>query len=203
MKDEIQVTHAKLQWPAGTPRTRIDARESNSQWKKTMTFYQDALVKEFGRMGVVAIKITSNNTVQDPAVAVWVSRQKEADYSWQELLGISDPSPTPAEIGSAYRSKVAPYHTDQPGKGDLEMFLLLTKARDRAMEWIEMTEGHLHNYAIACDRWKEARWNLNAIRLTVGATRQIERCASSALMEKMFSGFAQITEGTPNAQAAT
>lgn len=200
MKQDIAITHGKLEWPAGTPRTRIDSRESNSQWKKTSTFYEDALIKEFDRMGVVAIKITTNNTVQDPGVAVWVSRQKEADYSWQDLLGITDPSPSKDEINRAYREKIVPYHTDKPGS-DLEMFLLITKARDRALEWIQMTEGHLHNYAIACDRWKESKWNLNAIRLTVGAMRQMERCGTSAMMEKAFAGFAAITEGT-SGQAA-
>jgi hypothetical protein len=193
MKEEIVVTHGKLEWPAGTPRTRINDRESNSQWKKTAREYEESVVKEFGRMGVVAIKITTNNTVQDPAVAVWVSRQKQADYSWQDLLGITDPQPTKEEIAKAYRDKVAPFHDDKPTK-DIEMFILITKARDRALEWIQMTEGHLHNYAIACDRYKEARWNLNAIRLTIGAMRTIERCATSALMEKMFAGFAAITE---------
>jgi hypothetical protein len=201
VKEQIQVTHGKLEWPAGTPRTRIDSREPNSQWKKTASFYETALLKEFDRMGVVAVKITMNNTVQDPGVAVWVSRQKEADYSWQDLLGIIDPQPSKEEISRAYRIKVAPFHTDRPDKGDIEMFMLLTKARDRAIEWIEMSEGHLHNYAIACDRYKEARWNLNAIRLTIAAMRTIERCATSALMEKMFSGLAALTEGSSAASA--
>lgn len=196
-KEEIIVTHGKLEWPAGTPRTRINDRDSNPQWKKTALFYEQAMLKEFDRMGVVSVKITTNNTVQDPAVAVWISRQKEADYSWQDLLGINDPSPTKDEIAKAYREKVVPYHTggDVKQGADLEMFLLLTKARDRALEWIQMTEGSLHNYAIACDRWAESKWNLNAIRLTVGAMRQMERCGTSAMMERAFSGFAAITEG--------
>lgn len=200
MKEEIQVTHGKLEWPANSLRTRIDARESNSQWKKPASFYEEALIKEFDRMGVVAVKITTGNTVQDPGVAVWVSRQKEADYSWQDLLGINNPSPTREEIGAAYKQKVAPFHDDKPGR-DLEMFLLITKARDRAFEWIQMSEGHLHNYAIACDRWKESKWNLNAIRLTVAAMRQMERCGTSAMMEKAFAGFAAITENSSAAAA--
>jgi len=194
MKEEIQVTHAKLDWPAGTMRTLIGNREPNSQWKKPMSYYEQALVKELDRLGVVGIKITMNNTVQEPGVAVWISRQREADYSWQQLLGIDNPAPSREEINSAYRKKSAPFHPDNPTNADLEMFLLLTKARDRAMEWIEMSEGRTHNMVIACDRWKEARWNLNAIRLTIGALRQTERCGTSAMMEKAFAGFAALTE---------
>jgi len=191
--EEIQVTHGKLEWPAGTPRTRIDTREINSQWKKNARDYEAALLKEFDRMGVVAVKVTTNNTMQDPGVAVWVSRQPLADYSWQDILGIDNPSPTRDEIGAAYREKAKPFHTDKPGS-DLETFLLITKARDRAYEWIEMSEGRMHNYAIACDRFKEVRWNLCAIRLTIAAVRTIERCGTSALMEKAFEGFKVLTE---------
>jgi len=191
---DFSITRGKLEWPAGTPRTFIGSREVNSQWKKTLTYYEDALAKELDRLGVVSVKITTNNTAQDPGVAVWISRQKEADYSWQQLLGIDNPEPTREEITSSYRRKVAPFHPDNPGGGDPENFLLITKARDRALEWIEMSEGHQHNYVIACDRFKEARLNLNAIRMTIGAMRTMERCATSALMEKAFSGFAALTE---------
>lgn len=202
MKEEITVAHGKLEWPAGTPRTLIGNREANPQWKKTSSYYEQALIKELDRLGVVGIKITTNNTPQDPGVAVWISRQREADYSWQQLLGIDSPQPTKEEIGLAYRVKIKPYHTDRPDKGDVEMFLLLTKARDRALEWIEMSEGRTHNMAIACDRWKEARLNLNAIRLNIAALRQIERCGTSAMMEKAFAGYTAITENASVTTAA-
>lgn len=195
MKQEIAITHGKLEWPAGTPRTLIGNREPNQQWKKTTAYYEQALIKELDRFGVVGIKITTNNTTQDPGVAVWISRQRQADYSWQQLLGIDSPSPMREEINSAYRQKVAPYHTDKPGGGDVEMFLLLTKARDRALEWIEMSEGRTHNMVIACDRWTEARLNLNAIRLMIGAIRTGERVGTTSMMEKAFAGYAAITEG--------
>lgn len=195
MKEKINVAHGKLEWPAGTPRTFIGSREGNSQWKKTMTYYEEMLVRELDRLGVVGIKITTNNTAQDPGVAVWISRQREADYSWQQILGIDNPAPTREEVNSAYRHKVAPFHPDSAGGGDPENFLLVTKARDRAFEWIEMSEGRTHNMVIACDRWKEARLNLNAIRLNIAALRQIERCGTSAMMEKAFAGYAAITEG--------
>ena len=193
-REQIQVSHGRLEWPVGTPRTLIGNREPNPQWKKTTGYYEDALVKELERLGVVGIKITTNNTSQDPGVAVWISRQRPADYSWQQILDIDNPAPTREEVSKAYREKVQPYHTDRPDKGDVEMFLLLTKARDRALEWIEMSEGHTHNMVIACDRWKESRLNLNAIRLNIAALRQIERCGTSAMMEKAFAGYAAITE---------
>lgn len=201
MREEIQVTHGKLEWPAGTPRTLLGNRETNSQWKKSTSYYEEALIKELDRLGVVGIKITTNNTAQDPGVAVWISRQRQADYSWQQLLGIDSPSPTRDEIGKAYREKVAPYHTDRSDKGDVEMFLLLTKARDRAYEWIEMSEGRTHNMVIACDRWKEARLNLNAIRLMIGAIRTGERVGTTSMMEKAFAGYAAIAENSSAAAA--
>lgn len=201
MKEEIQVTHGKLEWPAGTPRTLLGNREANSQWKKPTSYYEEALIKELDRLGVVGIKITTNATAQDPGVAVWISRQRPTDYSWQQLLGIDSPSPAREEIGKAYREKVAPYHTDRSDKGDVEMFLLLTKARDRAYEWIEMSEGRTHNMVIACDRWKEARLNLNAIRLMIGAIRTGERVGTTSMMEKAFAGYAAITENSSAAAA--
>jgi hypothetical protein len=202
MKEEIQVTHGKLEWPAGTPRTLIGNREPNSQWKKTTDYYEEALIKELDRLGVVGIKITTNNTAQDPGVAVWISRQRPADYSWQQILGIDSPSPTREEVNTAYRTKSRPYHPDNPSNSDLEMFLLITKARDRALEWIEMSEGRTHNMVIACDRWKEARLNLNAIRLMIGAIRTGERVGTTSMMEKAFAGYAAITEGASVSSAA-
>jgi hypothetical protein len=51
---------------------------------------------------------------------------------------------------------------------------------------------------ISVDAFKEQRWNLNAIRLTIAAMRQIERCGSPMMMERAFRGFnkALITAGT-------
>jgi len=61
MKEEINVSHAKLEWPAGTPRTLIGNREPNSQWKKPTSYYEEMLTRELDRLGVVGIRITTNN----------------------------------------------------------------------------------------------------------------------------------------------
>src|SRR6266436_2115073 len=112
MKEQITISHGKLEWPAGTPRTLIGNREPNPQWKKTTVYYEEALVKELDRLGVVGIKITTNATTQDPGVAVWISRQRQADYSWQQLLDIDNPAPSREEVSAAYRKKSFPYHPD-------------------------------------------------------------------------------------------
>ncbi len=53
----------------------------------------------------------------------------------------------------------------------------------------------------ACDRWNKVTDNVQAIRLTVGALRGIERWGASDMLERAFAGFAQLpaplTGGVP------
>lgn len=85
MKEEIQVSHGKLEWPAGTPRTRIDAREGSNQWKKTARDYETALLLFY----VIVVATVVNGTALQPAKAetafvlpsVSVSVLKDDSYS--------------------------------------------------------------------------------------------------------------------------
>ncbi len=46
----------------------------------------------------------------------------------------------------------------------------------------------------ACDRWKTVQDNIQAIRLTIGALRGIERWGSSEMLDRLFTGFAALPE---------
>lgn len=193
-----------LAWPDGWIRTRIQDRKAQAAWKKPANEARDGLIKELERMGVESMLISTNiptkfsgalQTVQeprDPGVAVYFSRKLKEDYSWQDILGINDPAPTLDMIDAAYRHKARVHHPDSGG--DLETFKMITAARDRAKAWVNMRENQDHQYVIACDNFKEVRHNITAIRLTIAAIRQMERCGTSSLLERAFKGFEAITE---------
>lgn len=193
-----------LSWPEGWIRTRIQDRKAQAAWKKSANEARDGLIKELERMGVESMLISTNiptkfsgalQTVQeprDPGVAVYFSRKLKEDYTWQDILGINDPAPSLDVIDRAYREKARLHHPDSGG--DLETFKMITAARDRAKAWVNMRENQDHQYVIACDQFKEVRHNITAIRLTIAAIRQMERCGTSSLLERAFKGFEAITE---------
>lgn len=202
-----------LAWPDGWVRTRIQDRKAQSQWKLSVAKYRETLIKECERMGVTSLVISSNVPLnlrgdmtagiepRDPGVAVYFSRPVKEDYSWQEVLNIHNPDPTLEQIDSAYRELAKKYHPD--AGGDLEMFKTVTQQRDRARAWVSQKDSGGQQYVLACDQFKEVRLNLNAIRLTIAAIRQIERCGTSSLLERAFRGFTALTaqgEGGGNAQ---
>lgn len=200
-----------LAWPDGWIRTRIQDRKAQAAWKKTANEARDGLIKELERMGVESMLISSNiptkfsgalqvvTEPRDPGVAVYFSRKLKEDYSWQDILGINDPAPTLDMIDRAYREKARLHHPDSGG--DIETFKMITAARDRAKAWVNMRENQDHQYVIACDQFKEVRHNITAIRLTIAAIRQMERCGTSSLLERAFKGFEAITEKS-SAQAS-
>lgn len=201
-----------LQWPSDWIRTRIQDRRAQSGWKKTLRQSRDALELELKRMGAISFVLSTNIPVapgggflsgpdpRDPGVAVYFSRQPKENFSWQDVLGIHEPDPPAERIQSAYRDLVKRYHTDVGG--DKEMFLHVTQARDNALAWCARKEGEKHDYVIACDSFREVRLNVTAIRMTIAAIRQIERCGTSTLLERAFKGFAALTEGSGNVQSA-
>jgi hypothetical protein len=196
-----------LFWPEGWTRTRIQDRKPQSQWKKNANEYREALIKEFERMGVTQLVISSNIPLNmrgdlslgiqplDPGVAVYFSRPQKEDYGWQEVLGINDPAPSVELIESKYRELARKYHPDTGG--DVEMFKIVGQAKRNALDYINRRSGSTYQYVIACDAFKEVRMNLNAIRLTIAAIRQIERCGTSSLLERAFKGFQALAEHVP------
>jgi hypothetical protein len=47
-------------------------------------------------------------------------------------------------------------------------------------------------FVLACDQFTQVRWNLRAIQATLEALRAIERYGTTSMMERAFSGFAQL-----------
>lgn len=192
-----------LSWPDGWPRTRPQDRKSQSQWKRSMNDYCEDVVREMERLGAVSLVVSTNIPLNlrnqlttgveplDPGVAVYFSRKAKEDFSWQDGLGIHEPAPTIERIDAAYREMAKKYHPDQGG--DIAMFQALTKHRDSARAWVNRKSAG-QDYVIACNQFKEVRLNLCAIKLTIAAMRQMERCGTSSLLERAFAGFKQIAE---------
>jgi hypothetical protein len=182
-----------LKWPQGWPRTLPEKQESNSQWKKPRSFYVAQLEAELKRIHAT-ISILTLNTVgdRDPGVSVWFSRPKKEDFSWRETLRIFSGYPTTDEVDEAYRKMVAVYHPDRGG--DINIFHKITDARAKAKEWVNHQEGNTFDYAIGADKFKEARLNIAALANSIRHIRGLERCGTSAIMEKTFEGFAQLAE---------
>src|SRR5574340_298737 len=116
-----------LRWPDGWTRTRINDRKGHGGWKKSFAEYRHAIAKELQRMGAEEVLVSFNvapSDRMDCGVAVYFSKIKTEDYSWQEALGLDTPAPTLDEIDAAYRKLAVTCHPDRhPGDvAALEMF---------------------------------------------------------------------------------
>lgn len=56
----------------------------------------------------------------------------------------------------------------------------------------QRTGGPLVPFVVACDTYRELRFNVRAVGATIEALRTIERHGGSALMEQAFTGFAAL-----------
>jgi hypothetical protein len=203
-----------LSWPQDWPRTRPQDQKAMASWKRSLNDYRDELAKELDRSkvinAVISCSIPMNMRGQlaskgveprDVGVAIYFSRPLKEDFRWQDALNVHSPAPSVDEIAAAYRKLAARYHPDNPG-GDREMFLALTKHRDNAIAWATQ-DSRPPDHVIACDLFKEVRLNLAAIAFTLKALRQIDRCGTSALLERSFKGFmALAAEAGPSTGAA-
>jgi len=187
-----------LQWPEGWPRTSLSDREARPAWKKTERQAIEALELELKRFGAIAPVISRRDpqdfrTAPDPSIAVWFSRKREEeDFSWQTALGIDNPAPTIDEIEAAFKRKALPYHPDKGG--DIETWHALDKHKKNAIAYVNQMSGKSRDFCIPCDTFKESRWNINAIRMTVHSLRQMERDGTSGLLERAMKGFAALPE---------
>lgn len=189
-----------LHWPEDWPRTRPQDQKVMASWRRTANEYREELAKELDRSKVVNAVISSNVQMnlrgqmtkgvepRDVGVAIYFSRPLKEDFRWQDALELHDPAPSDEQINAAYRRLIVKYHPDKPGGGDREMFLALTKHRDVALAWANR-DARPADHVIACDTFREVRLNLAAIAFTLKALRQIDRCGTSALLERSFKGF--------------
>lgn len=176
-----------LKWPEGWSRTLIDQRQSRAVWKKSFSSYREQVLKELERIGASAVTISRNDASKerlDPGVAVWFSLKPAEDFSWQAGLHLDNPAPSLAEIDDAFRVLAMKHHPDRGG--DVEMFKRLRAYRDKAKAWVLGTEAAPLDNCIPCDRFVNQQQNLAAIRLALGAFRQLERVGIPAILERVM-----------------
>src|SRR6266568_4769006 len=86
-----------LKWPEGWGRTLIEHRKSRGAWKKQLSVYRTAVLKELELIGASAATITYNEPSKqrvDPGVTVWFSLKAPDNFSWQSGLHLDNPAPT-------------------------------------------------------------------------------------------------------------
>jgi hypothetical protein len=191
-----------VQWDKKARRTLIADREPKRVWKKQLAEYRAGLVDQLRKLGATEILLTYNEGDQariDPGVAVYFSKAREEDYSWQSALGIDNPAPTLAEIDEAYRRKAMQYHPDREG-GDVNMYVLMGQHRDRAKAWVKNVSGN-HQFVVALDLYTEPRWNMNAIKLAIAALRKLEELGLPGMLEASLQGFRTAIEDKSNGKA--
>jgi hypothetical protein len=178
-----------LRWPDDRPRTRFQDRATQNAWKLTYADTLTALEKEL-RLSKVTFALITHNQFghEDAGVAVWMSRKPMDDYAWQDEFGFIGTIPTIQELDRAYMQKARHVAPDGP-KPNIDRFHELTKLRDQGRRWIRGERTVEHESVMASDRFKEVRHNLNAIRLTLAALRQIDRCGDPQMTETAWRGF--------------
>ena len=189
MKLEIN-TESPLRWPEDRPRTRFQDRKPQAAWKMNLADTMRGLWRELTLLKATYAIVTYNSSGhEDGGVAVWLSRKAVDEYGWQDALGFIGVVPTMKEIDLAYMKRAQKVHPDNPTGGNRVAFDELTKHRDAARRWVRGERTVEYETVMAVDTFKEIRHNLNAIKLTLSALRQIERCGSPVMMEQAFRGF--------------
>lgn len=183
-----------LRWPDGQERTLIDRRVDRKAWKKTMRQYLERLGIQLGKLGIREATLTFNSAPtekQDPGVALYFSKPRKQDSSWQVGLGIDNPMPTKDEINDAFKKKALIHHPDsdsvRQGKGDPKLYYQYDLHRRNALAYI--TGADRAEFAIAVDRCSEPRWNVEAIRRLLMAIALMDEYGNPGTLERTFRGF--------------
>jgi len=189
-----------LSWPDGWVRTRPEHRRPNNTWKKSFGAYRDDLISEVERLGAESLTLSTDIPLNlrglpregyrppDPGVAMYFTRIPRADFSWQDVFGLTG-SPSPSDVEHRFRELAKIYYEDVPITGDNEVMRLLLRSREAALDCLLHRSRQSHFYVLACDLFTEVRLNMHAIGLTIQAMRQIERCGASSMLERAFRGF--------------
>jgi hypothetical protein len=200
-----------LAWPDGWPRTLLRDLKDRKAWKDTLLQSVGKLRKELTRSKVLSYVISCNippsgekfadvPSPADTGVAVWFSRERPDDYSWQETLHISSPSPSERDIGDAFKRLAAQYHPqyhpDNPRTGDINIYMRYDEARKRALDFIARKTGANYQCVIAIDTFNEVRLNMRAVQMALVYLRGLENCGAPMILERAMEGFvAALTEG--------
>lgn len=190
MKHDLEVhDETPLKWPEDRPRTRFQDRAGQAAWKLPYPDTLKGLQRELTLLKATYALVTHNQAGHDDGgVAVWLSRKAVDEYGWQDALGFIGVIPMVKDIDHAYHERVRRIHPDGPTPNRV-LFDEYTKHRDNAYKWVRGERTVEYETVMAVDTFKEVRHNLNAIKLTLAALRQIERCGSPVMMEQAFRGF--------------
>lgn len=182
-------TQSTLKWPQDRSRTRFQDRKPQNAWKLGYKETLEALEREM-KLSKVTYALVTHNTHghEDSGVAVWMSRKPMDDYAWQDEFGFIGTIPTIQELDRAYMQKARRCAPDCPTP-NVDRFRELTKLRDQGRRWIRGERSVEHESVMASDKFKEVRHNLNAIRITLSALRQIDRCGDPQMTEAAWRGF--------------
>lgn len=187
-KLEVKV-ETPLKWPGDRPRVRFQDRKNNAAWKLNYADTLSALERELHLNKVTFAMVTYNSLgSEDGGVAIWLSRKPQDEYGWQDALGFIGTIPTVQEIDRAYMKLAVRCNPEGP-TANLPLFLELTRHRDNARKFVRGERNVEPETVMAVDTFREVRHNLNAIKLTLSALRQIERCGSPVMMEQAWRGF--------------
>lgn len=188
MKLEVK-DESPLKWPEDRPRIRFQDRKPQAAWKLNYHDTLEGIRRELGLIKATFALVTHNRPDDiDGGVALWMSRKAVDEYGWQDALGFIGIVPTKDQVTHSYHERVRKIHPDGPTPNRV-LFDEITKHRDNALRWIRGERLVEPETVMAVDTFKEVRHNLNAIKLTLSALRQIERCGSPVMMEQAFRGF--------------
>lgn len=182
-----------LKWPDGFGRTLIDERKDARAWKKQASVYIGQIKKELELLGAKTVVLSWNTDAEaarrDPGVAIWFSMERKKDTSWQRTLQIDNPNPTREEVDSAFKRLSKKHHPDSVAGGsggDVKMYMKLEEAWRNAKAWVTGDEGFNLQNCLPCDLYTEPRYNMAALKLTLGHLRALQRLGNPFIVESMM-----------------
>lgn len=196
-----------LRWPEGQKRTLIKNRDKRGQWKKPLSHYLKELEAELRKIKAAGIVVTGDPASEriDSGVVLYFSLPPaEATGEWQDVLGIDNPKPLPAEIEARWGELRRRYHPDNQQTGNLDYYLKVDAAKKEALAWVTGNFGKKHERCLPCDRYNEVRLNVKAIQVTIAALRRVEESGAPGFLDRAFAGFAapQLEDRNGHATAA-
>jgi hypothetical protein len=205
VKEAVRVEEKHpLDWAKEAPRTLIGDRRSMKSWKKPLSHYKTKLIEELRKVGATEVQLSfhdDSKAALDPGVTVYFSKAGAAqDTQWQAALGIDSPLPSVAEINAAFQGKAKKYHPDNLDTGDVKIFQQFAVHRDNAIRYVTGKRNQEQKIALACDRYTEVRWNINALAISVSALRRLEEFGIAGFLERVFRGFRTQIEHQPNSE---
>jgi hypothetical protein len=206
-----------LKWPNNFGRTLIEERLNQKAWKKQLSVYVKTVGHELELLGARTVLITYNERAldaeRDPGVAIWYSRQRSKDTSWQRVLRLDNPNPTREQIDKAFKTRVMEErcHPDLiagGSGGDAKMYIKLDEAWRNAKAYIEGDNPYDLKNCLPMDRYVDVRQNMAGAKLYLEHLRAMYRLGNPFVVESMMdrglhaaltSGSGEVGHGAPAA----